>query len=546
MADPTATTTTSAATSAVDSGIIIDHVTMAFAGRNVLHDVSMTFPAATVTGLIGHNGSGKSTLVRIIAGYHKPVWGSAWLGGERVDSPVTAARLGLRFVHQDLGLIPEFTPVENFGIGGTYSQTRVGSVDWKEQRRRMEDVYDLLDCPVPPNKPISKLAAVERSLIAIARAVRARPGDASSEDAARFIVLDEPTTTLEAAEAEQLFRVVNTMVGAGIGALFISHHLKDVLNLCSGVHVLRDGYHIGTFDCQTATRSMLVEAMLGAETAAAERESAKVVERRHHSASAAPVVDVKNLTSISLHGVDLTLHKGECVAVVGLAGSGREEITYALAGAIPIGFDSMMVGGSPVSKISPKVARQHRVALAPGNRLPGTLINDFSLRENLTLVSLEELSGRGSFINKQRERAKAREWIRRFDIKPDDTDYGSRYLSGGNKQKLIIAKWLSIGPQAMLIDEPIAGVDVGAVAMLFDTLRTYVAEGGSLLFSTSELDDALALADRVIVLNEGRVIRELIRGTDEITETSLLLAMVEGSPATDSTVVPSSNTVTAG
>jgi ribose transport system ATP-binding protein len=528
MAEPIATTAPSE--TAFAKGAVIDHVTMAFAGRKVLDDVSLSFPAATVTGLIGHNGSGKSTLVRILAGYYKPVSGSAWLAGERVDSPVTAARLGLRFVHQDLGLIPEFTPAENFGIGGDYSQGRMRTIDWKEQRRRMEDVFDLLDCPVPPNKPISELPAVERSLVAIARAVRARPGEANAADAARFIVLDEPTTTLEAAEAEQLFRVVNTMCEAGIGALFISHHLKDVLNLCSSVHVLRDGCLIDTFDSATATRSMLVEAMLGAETAAAERESAKLVERRNHDETAAPVIEVKNLTSASLRGVDLTLRKGECVAVVGLAGSGREEITYALTGAIPIGFDALSVGGEGLARMSPRLAREHGVALAPGNRLPGTLINDFSMRENLTLVSLDELSGSGGFINKHRERAKAREWIKRFDIKPDDTDYGSRYLSGGNKQKLIIAKWLSIGPQAMLIDEPIAGVDVGAVAMLFDTLRTYVAEGGSLLFSTSELADALALADRVIVLHEGRVIREMMRGTDEITESSLLLAMVEGSP----------------
>jgi ribose transport system ATP-binding protein len=529
MADSTLTNPAGRASG--NGGAVIDRVTMAFAGRKVLDDVSLDFPAATVTGLIGHNGSGKSTLVRILAGYYKPVSGTAWLAGERVDSPVTAARLGLRFVHQDLGLIPEFTPAENFGIGGDYSQGPMRTIDWKQQRRRMEDVFDLLDCPVPPNKPISELSAVERSLVAIARAVRARPGDASAGDAARFIVLDEPTTTLEAAEAEQLFRVVNTMCDAGIGALFISHHLKDVLNLCSSVHVLRDGHKIGTFDSQTATRSMLVEAMLGAETAAAERESAKLVERRNHDESAPPVIEVSGLTSASLRGVDLTLHKGECVAVVGLAGSGREEITYALTGAIPIGFDELTVDGRAMSKMSPKLAREHGVALAPGNRLPGTLVNDFSLRENLTLVSLDELSGSGGFINKARERSKAREWIKRFDIKPDDTDYGSRYLSGGNKQKLIIAKWLSIGPQAMLIDEPIAGVDVGAVAMLFDTLRAYVADGGSLLFSTSELADALALADRVIVLHEGQVIREMLRGTDEITESSLLLAMVEGGPA---------------
>jgi ribose transport system ATP-binding protein len=511
-----------------NNALLVDHVSMEFAGKRVLHEVDFAFPAGTVSGLIGHNGSGKSTLVRILAGYYRPVSGACWLAGERIDSaPQTARRLGLRFVHQDLGLVREFTPLENFGIGGEYAHGRFSTIDWKHQKRRLADVFALLDSPVPADRPVSELTAVERSLVAISRAIGARPDGEDAAFAARFIVLDEPTTTLEATEAEQLFAVIRRMCESGIGALFISHHLSDVLNLCSTVGVLRDGYLIGNFDTTKSTRESLVEAMLGADTVHAERRSAELVESLHARAEArSPIMTVEGLRAPSLQGIDIRLHPGETVAVVGLAGSGREEIVYALSGANVSQFDRLTVGDKVLTRMSPAIAREHGIALAPGNRLPGSIVNDFVMRENLTFVSLE--TGPLGFISRRAEAAKAEKWVERFDIKPDDVEFGSRYMSGGNKQKMIIGKWLSISPKAMLIDEPTAGVDVGAVAMLFETLRSYVVDGGALLISTSELGDATALADRVIVLIEGRIHAELVRGTDEISEQTLLLAMVQG------------------
>lgn len=515
-----------------DTDLRVVNVSMEFAGRRVLHDVDLAFRAGQVNGLVGHNGSGKSTLVRILAGYYRPVLGDCWLAGERIDSPQMAQRLGLRFVHQDLGLVQEFTPLENFGIGGDYARGRWRTIDWREQERRLVEVFDLLGNPVPADRPVAELTAVERSLVAIARAIGARPGHGGDGEGARFIVLDEPTTTLEATEAEHLFRVVRRMCESGIGVLFISHNLSDVLNLCSSVSVLRDGHLVDTFNARRATRESLVLAMLGAETAKAERESARAVEARTSDAtSRPPVLTVKSLRSSTLRGVDLSLHPGETVAVIGLAGSGREEMVYSLAGANESTFDHMTVGGKLLARMSPAVARELGVALAPGNRLPGTLVSDFAMRENLTFASLGDVSRRWGVIRRRDERDQALEWVRRFDIKPGDVEFGSRYMSGGNKQKVIIGKWLSIKPRVLMIDEPTAGVDLGAVAMIFATLRTYVADGGSLLISTSELSDAVALADRVVVLIDGQVHCELVRGFDEITERSLLLATVQGAPA---------------
>jgi ribose transport system ATP-binding protein len=232
--------------------------------------------------------------------------------------------------------------------------------------------------------------------------------------------------------------------------------------------------------------------------------------------------------------------QGECVFVVGLAGSGREELVYALAGAVPIEVEDVELGGTPVGALSPAKARKLGVALVPGNRLPGSLVDDFSMLENMTFASLESVSGPVGSLLRAREAAAARAWVERLDIKPPDIDFGTRFMSGGNKQKVVVAKWLSIAPSVMLIDEPTAGVDVGAVMHLFEALRGFADDGGALVVSTSELGDALALADRVVVMNAGLVSRVFVRGVDELSEQALLLAMVEGSAVEDDDTPPAS------
>lgn len=508
--------------------LVVDGVTMEFDGKPVLREVNMAFDPGGIHALIGHNGSGKSTLVKILAGYYRPVAGRCWLAGEELPagSPAAARALGLRFVHQDLGLVSQFTPQENFGIGGEFPRTRRGTIDWKEQARRLRDVFELLESPVPSDRPVSELTAVERALISIARAIGARP----EESGTKFVILDEPTATLEAEDAGRLFAVMRRLEKAGIGAIFISHLLNDVLERCVDATVLRDGEVVGTFSTADATRSMLVEAMLGEDTAQAEGhlEARRATAARTVRSDLPPALAVRGLRSASLRGVDITLGRGECVCLVGLAGSGREDVVYNLCGTSPAERDGLEINGQPVTDISPAVARELGVALVPGNRLPGSMVNDFTMRENLSFASLGSVAGRGGRIDRRRERAAATKWVERFDIRPRDIEYRSRYLSGGNKQKMIMAKWLSIRPTTMLIDEPTAGVDVGAVMTLLETLRGFVDNGGALLVSTSELEDALALADRVVVFYEGHITSELVRGRDELSEQSLLLAMVEG------------------
>jgi len=511
----------------VPDDLVVERLAIDFDGKQVLHGIDLTFRAGAVHGLIGHNGSGKSTLVRILAGYYRASSGTVRLGSHQLPpgAPRSTHRAGLRFVHQELALVQEFTALENFGLGGEYSTRGPGAIDWKQQAVRLGKAFDRLGCTVPMHRPISELTAVERALVAIARAI----GDVGDGGSIRFLVLDEPTTTLEPSERDHLFDVVRRLATSGVGVILISHQLRDVINMCTSISVLRDGSVVENLDAAHCDRERLVAAMLGPAAAEVNADLDGAGRIRSGARSEQPAsLAVHGLRSPTLRDVDIELAPGECVGVVGLAGSGREEIAYALAGALPCTTEAVTVGGTPVSALSPARCRDLKIALVPGNRQAGSMVSSFSLRENLTFTSLDSVAGRFGHINRRKEAALAREWIERFDIKPGDAEYETRLLSGGNKQKVILAKWLRIQPQAMLIDEPTAGVDVGAVKTIMDTLREFVDDGGSLLVSTSELSDVLSLADRILVLSEGRIWTELVRGRDEFSERSLLLAMAGG------------------
>lgn len=495
-----------------------------------LQGVDLALEPGQVHGLVGHNGSGKSTFIKVLAGYHQPTEGTVTLGDELL-APGTAARsfeLGLRFVHQDLGLVDQFSALENFGIGGRYSLRTLRTIDWRSQRTRLTDVLQTFKVTIDIDVPVGELAAVERSLIAIARAV----GGGSDTAGTKFLILDEPTTALESTEIAQLFRVVRELSNRGVGVLFVSHQLKDVLDLCDVISVLRNGRLAETTPSSTATHQSLVEALISGEPPAEKLGSEEPTEAIYGAEDEVgpSALAVTGLRSTLLRGVDVDLRAGECVCVLGLSGSGREELVYAIAGSVPATSELMSRSGRRIRHLTPRSCITEGVALVPGNRMPGSLVADFTMRENLTLTSLRNHTRRIARIDRSRERQAAQECVDRFAIRPADVEYLTTHLSGGNKQKVVLAKWLAIRPKVMLIDEPTAGVDIGVARSIASELRRLVAAGMSILVTTSEIDDALALADRVIVVSHGRVAREIARSRGELTESHLLSAMTAGAP----------------
>jgi len=512
--------------------LVADHISMSFNNLEVLHDVSLCFNPGAIHSLVGHNGSGKSTLIRILAGFHSPASGSVRIGGHLLPPGSTgaAAASGLRFVHQDLNLIPQFTALENFGIGAEYSRTRRRTIDWLEQRRRLLDALALLDeTEIDLECPVSELRAVERTLVAIARAIASRIDGTVT----KFLVLDEPTTALEEPETKHLFEVIRSLSRQGVGVLYVSHHLDEVLELSDEVSVLRDGYLIDTLPRSALNHAALVQRILGDEpgsVAGPAADGGRVArgtpeQALNGSSPAASALTISNLVSRRLRGVSFSIRPGECVCVAGLSGSGREELVYAITGAIPSVVDSVEVQGEAANALDPESSIAKRIALIPGNRQPGSIIDRFTIEENISLPGMSAIAGSAGLIKRGQETANCRTWIERLDIRPARPWQTCKELSGGNKQKVILAKWLSIEPTIMLIDEPMAGVDIGVVETIRSVLRQLADEGMAIMITTSELPEVMPIADRILVLRRGRLVREFDRATGW-TESDITRAMM--------------------
>lgn len=507
-----------------DSALDVRNISMQFDRRPVLRDVSLRFEPGKVHGLVGHNGSGKSTLIKVIAGFYRPTSGRVFLDGKPVPpgSPNTGYRLGLRFVHQDLGLAPQFDALENFGLGAGYSRTWRRTVDWAEQQRRLHAALAMLQADLPDRRPVGEFTPVQRALLAIARSL----ATGTDGTVARFLMLDEPTTALEGPETQQLFEVVHRLTERGVGVLYVSHQLDDICELSDTVTVLRDGQIVETMDKRDASHSRIVRDMLGEEQASHGSSVHSGVRRIDDGSGSQPIIAVRGLSSARLRRVSFEVGSGECVGAVGLSGSGREELVYALAGAIPSSATSIEIQGRP-TKLDPARCGAERIALVPGNRLPGSIVADFTIQENLAFASLDKMTGPIGLLRSEQERRMVDDWMERFDILPRDPSYRCRHLSGGNKQKVIMAKWLAIDPLALLIDEPTAGVDVGAARTILDTLRSIADAGKALLVTTSEVSDVISIADRLLIFNRGHLVATMTRGEGEWTETSIVHAMTQ-------------------
>jgi len=506
--------------------ITLTGISKTFPGQRALDNVSFTIEAGTIHCILGQNGCGKSTLIKALSGYHAidpggaiAVGGTAFAGG----SPQESARLGMRFVHQQAGVIPELTALENLALGIGY-RTRRRAIDWAAERRRVHGLLARIGrADLDLDRPMSTARAVDRAAVAIARAVDPTGSELT------FLFLDEPTAALPIAEVDHLMELLRTLRDQGVGVVYVTHRLDEVFRIGDTVTVLRDGRHVATEPVAELDHTRLVELITGERGAVAlERH---VGSGRPQTSGAAPIATslaVQGLHTDLLRDVHLSVEPGEVVGVAGLDGSGREELCYALVGTVPATYDEIAVGGTAlIGRLTPASAQQRGLVLAPGNRQKGSAVRDFNLRENLTLPFL------GSFrrflrISGRAETAAANQWIRRLSIRTSrDHDPSAALfaqLSGGNQQKVVLAKWLATGPRALLLDEPTSGVDVGAREAIYQVIRAQAERGMGVLLASSDSQDFLRVCDRVLVIRDGRIATEL-RG-DDVTEAALLGALM--------------------
>ena len=498
-----------------------------FAGVPALGGVDLTVRAGEVHGLLGANGCGKSTLIKTLAGVHDADEGTVKVHGQEVPMPFGADGLrtrGLSFVHQDLGLSDAATVLEHLALDHVgASGATMRRIPWEAERKRAAELLARFEVAVDPDARVDQLTPVQRAMVAIVRAIAAQELHAEGgERRAQLLILDEPTVFLPSADVATLFRLVDRLREAGDSVILVSHDLDEVLEICDRVTVLRDGLNVGTRDVPGLGRDELVELILGVKIGAVTRPD-DGTER-----SPEVVLSTRGLSGERVRGLDLDLHPGEVVGVTGLAGSGIEELTDLIYGVTAPHGGTVVVGGDEITSPTPAGMLAHDVVLLPADRKALGSAPRLSVLENMSLPFLKR-SYKGGRLRWKALEQQAQDTCVRLHVKPADPSALFSSLSGGNQQKALLGKWLDTKPAVMLLAEPTQGVDVGARREIFRLVREAVAGGASVLCATSDYEQLVQLADRVLIFSDGRVVDEI--AGDAITKDALTTAIYAGAAA---------------
>jgi ribose transport system ATP-binding protein len=491
----------------------IEGLSKTFPGTKALDDVSLEIGDREIHALVGQNGSGKSTLIKVLAGYHRADPGArAWLGDEPFDLHEVAheRHKQLRFVHQDLGLILEFSAAENLALLGGFITGNARNVRWKAQQKRTRELLAPFDLRLPVNQPLGQATPVQRTVVAIAAAL------ADWEGGQGVLVLDEPTAVLPPTDVDVLLNIVEGVRARGTSILYVSHRLDEVFRICDKVTVLRGGQVVASRPIQGLDTQALAELMVGSEVDAAYRAQ---LEEAHDK----PIVlSARKVRGQFLDGVDVDLHEGEVLGIAGLPGSGRNELPYALAGALPGSTGQIQLAGEDWAPL--RKSAGFDIPILPADRAREAVVHEFSVGENISLSILSRLSTRG-WVGRTAERDVIRDWIKTIEVKTAGRSALITTLSGGNQQKVMIARCLARDPRVIMLCEPTAGVDVGTRQAIYEFIADRARAGLSVVVSSSDTGDLLAICTRVLVMCNGKAVREL--SGDEISEQTLLRAMEE-------------------
>jgi ribose transport system ATP-binding protein len=476
----------------------VEGLSKTYPGQVALDHAHLQVRPGEIHALVGQNGSGKSTLIKLLAGYVKADHGAVVrFGGRDVDLWALDKddRQRIRIVHQDLGLVPSLSTVENLGLGHGYHTGWGGRIKWRSEVRRAQDLLLAFGLAPDVRQPVAELSAAERAAVAIMRALQdwdtERPG---------LLVLDEPTASLNRGEVDALFREVRRVAEQGAGVLFVSHMLDEVLGLADRVTVLRDGKVVASGEpVAHLDEQRLVELIVGRSMTDLYPDSDHVVGR--------PVLEADMVFGLSLRGVTLKIHEGEVLGVAGLVGSGREEIAGALFGATPRFAGRVLVNKQKVFA-TPLDSIRAGMAYVPADRKAVGLDMQDRLYQHIPLPRLGTVQ-RGLRLDRRATRRTAAEWAERLEVQPMLLDRRMEKFSGGNQQKAVLARWLRTEPVVLLLDEPTQGVDVGAKAAIYRHVREAADEGMAVLVASSDAEELVHLCDRVLVFRSGNVAVEL-------------------------------------
>jgi ABC-type sugar transport system ATPase subunit len=483
-----------------------------FGGVQALQGVDLSLERTEIHAVVGENGAGKSTLMRILAGLEQPDAGLVEIDGEPLDpSPHAARAAGIALVHQELSLIPTLSVTENICLGDVPS--RRGLVSWARMRQEAKAAMAHLAVELDVEETVDRLSLAQRQFVEIAKAVRQNP---------RVLILDEPTAALTPHETAELIALVKRLASGGTSILFVSHRIPEVFELCTTATVLRDGRKVGDFDLATTSRDELIQRMVGRDLA--------IAHPRARSGQAEVLLRVRDMEAPGLAGVSFELNAGEILGIGGLVGAGRSELLRAIARLDPVtsGSSEIDVDGRMVSITNYRQAIRAGIAFVPEERRIEGLSLALSTGSNLAAPSTSDLSRHG-LLRRRDVRTFGRSAIERFGIKVQSPNTPAANLSGGNQQKIVLAKWMMRTVRVLLLDEPTRGVDVGAKAEVHALIRAAAEQGMGVVAVSSDLPELLEISDRVLVMKDGRLSGEL--GREDATEQAVMrLATGESAP----------------
>ncbi|RZL84732.1 MAG: sugar ABC transporter ATP-binding protein [Rhodococcus sp. (in: high G+C Gram-positive bacteria)] len=487
-------------------------VSKAFTGALALDHFDLVVEHGEIHALVGGNGSGKSTFIKVLSGYHQPEAGSeVELAGERLHfgSPHSALALGCRFVHQDLGLVPTSSALDNLFLTTGFPQ-RWGNLRTKAALRQAREDLARVGLELDPRRLVVELSPAERTGVAIARALQEQNGAP-----VRMLVLDEPTATLPKSEVDRLLGIVQAVAARGVGVLYVSHRLEEVLTVSHKVTVLRDGRKVTTVDTPELDRQQLVRLLVGSEI----DDTRAIANELPQYPSGSAVLEVDQLATPTISDVTLRCRPGEILGVAGISGSGSDSLLGAIFGASPRLGGTVRVGTRTLAPGRPDRASDAGIAYLPPDRIGQSGVMDMGADDNITLAGLSAVWNKIGWRRGAQTR-EAESWFGRLSVAPRRA-YGHplKEFSGGNQQKVLLAKWLRLNPRVLLLDEPTQGVDIGARAILHAEIVRAAEEGAAVVCQSTDLEELSALCQRVLVLNHGSI-ASVLEG-DQVTVSNI-------------------------
>lgn len=492
-------------------------VSRRFPGVVALAGVDFSLRRGEIHALMGENGAGKSTLIKVLTGVEHPDAGTIELDGAPivVRDPAHAQRLGISTVYQEVNLCPNLSVAENIMLGR--EPRRLGGLDWHAMRRQAEAALARLNLTLDVGQSLGSYSVATQQMIAIARALAV---------SARVLILDEPTSCLDANETLQLFALMDRLKAEGLGIIFITHFLDQVYAVADRISVLRHGDLVGCFEAASLDRLDLVTKMIGRELG--DLEGLGRLKPTGEHADAPPAIEARGLgLRGSVQPFDLAVRPGEVVGLAGLLGSGRSEIARLLFGVDRPDSGTLRVGDKPVAAPSPRASLAHGVALCPENRRVDGIVGELTVRENLVLALQAGRSWFRSLSRREQDEVAGR-FVKALSISPPDPDVPVKNLSGGNQQKVILGRWLATDPRVLILDEPTRGIDIGTKTEIQKLVLALAREGKAVVFISSELDEVVRCSERVLVLRDRRAVAEL--AGEDVAEAPIMRAIAGSAP----------------